>query len=202
MSDALRGRRAPLFSGRNPSRSRHYESKVQPAPITVIKRRIYLIRSEKVMLDADPAVLYEVPTKRLNEAVRRNLDRFPPDFMFQLTREEFENMRSQIATSCLPGGRRYLPYAFTEHGVAMLSSVLRSPRAIQMNILIVRAFVRMRELLASHKELAVRVERLEAAQREHSSVISILAEEIDDMKCLPEPPKRPIGFQIAPSQKS
>jgi len=175
---------------------------VQPAPITVIERRIYLIRSEKVMLDADLAELYEVPTKRLNEAVKRNLDRFPPDFIFQLTEEEFENLRSQIATSSLPGGRRYLPYAFTEHGVAMLSSVLRSPRAIQMNILIVRAFVRMRELLASHKELAVRVEKLEAAQREHSSVISILAEEIDEMKCLPEPPRRPIGFQIAPSQGS
>ena len=171
------------------------EIKVQPAPITVIEPRIYLIRGQKVMLDADLAALYEVPTKRLNEAVKRNLDRFPTDFMFQLTEEEFDDLRSQLATSNLPGGRRYLPYAFTEHGVAMLSSVLRSRRAIQMNILIVRAFVRMRELLASHKELAVRVETLEAAQREHASVISILAEEIDEMKCLPEPARRPIGFQ-------
>jgi len=132
--------------------------------MTVIERRIYLIRSEKVMLDSGLAELYQVPTKRLNEAVKRNRDRFPPDFMFQLTDAEFDDLksqadlnsgsdflRSQIATSSLPGGRRYLPYAFTEHGVAMLSSVLRSPRAIQMNILIARAFVRMRDLLASHK---------------------------------------------------
>jgi len=175
--------------------------------MTVIERRIYLIRSEKVMLDSGLAELYQVPTKRLNEAVKRNRDRFPPDFMFQLTDAEFDDLksqadlnsgsdflRSQIATSSLPGGRRYLPYAFTEHGVAMLSSVLRSPRAIQMNILIVRAFVRMRELLASHKELAVRVEKLETAQKDHASVISILADEIDDMKCLPEAPKRAYGF--------
>jgi len=179
---------------------------MQPAPITVIERRIYLIRSEKVMLDSGLAELYQVPTKRLNEAVKRNRDRFPPDFMFQLTDAEFDglrsqtdlnpgsDLRSQLATSSLPGGRRYLPYAFTEHVVAMLSSVLRSPRAIQMNILIVRAFVRMRELLASHKELAARVEKLETAQKDHASVISILADEIDDMKCLPEAPKRAYGF--------
>jgi phage regulator Rha-like protein len=119
--------------------------------------------------------------------------------MFQLTDAEFDDfLRSQNATSSLPGGRRYLPYAFTEHGVAMLSSVLRSQRAIQMNILIVRAFVRMRELLASHKELAVRVEKLETSQREHASVISILADEIDEMKYLPEPPKHSYGFPAVP----
>jgi hypothetical protein len=168
---------------------------MQPAPISVIERRIYLIRGEKVMIDAGLADLYQVPTKRLNEAVKRNRDRFPPDFMFQLTEAEFDDfLRSQSATSSLSGGRRYLPYAFTEHGVAMLSSVLRSQRAIQMNVLIVRAFVRMRELLANHKEPAARVEKLETAQREHASVISILADEIDEMKCLPEPPKRPYGF--------
>lgn len=158
------------------------------------------------MLDASLAELYQVPTKRLNEAVKRNRDRFPPDFMFQLTDAEFDDLksqtglRSQIATSNLnaPGGRRYLPYAFTEHGVAMLSSVLRSQRAIQMNILIVRAFVRMRELLANHRELAARFEKLEIAQKEHASVISILADEIDGMKCLPESPKRPYGFLAVP----
>lgn len=150
------------------------------------------------MLDEDLAGLYQVPTKRLNEAVKRNLDRFPSDFMFQLKELEFDDLRSQIATSSLAGGRRYLPYAFTEHGVAMLSSVLRSPRAIQMNISIVRAFVRMRELLASHKELAARVEKLEAAQRDHSSVISILADEIGELKRLPEAPRRPYGFPASP----
>src|ERR1700679_2982672 len=112
---------------------------MQPAPINLIERRIYMIRNEKVMLDAGLAELYQVPTKRLNEAAKRNRDRFPPDFMFQLTEAEYEDfLRSQIATSNpLPGGRRYLPYTFTEHGVAMLSSVLRSQRAIQMNIRIV-----------------------------------------------------------------
>jgi len=144
------------------------------------------------MFDGDLAELYGVPTKRLNEAVKRNRERFPEDFMFQLNGEEFDTLRSQIATSSSSGGRRYLPYAFTEHGVAMLSSVLRSKRAVQMNILIVRAFVKMRELLVSPKDLAARVEKLEANQREHGSVISLLADEIDEMERLPEPPKRRI----------
>ena len=111
----------------------------QLIPVELIERRIYLIRGSKVMLDSDLADLYEVPTKVLNQAVRRNLDRFPPDFMFQLNEEELENLRSQNVTSSLGaghGGRRYQPYAFTEHGVAMLSSVLASRRAIQLNILI------------------------------------------------------------------
>ena len=165
----------------------------------LIERRIYLVRGQKVMLDSDLAELYQVPTKRLNEAVRRHNDRFPEDFMLQLTEEEADSLRSQVATSNVGrGGRRYLPYAFTEHGVAMLSSVLRSPRAVQMNILIVRAFVKLREMLASHRELATRVEKLEAKQRTHASVIGILADEIEKMKKpaqLPVPPKRRIGFR-------
>ena len=156
------------------------------------------------MLDTELAELYRVPTFRLNEAVKRNLNRFPEDFMFQLSPDETESLTSQIAMSKKGrGGRRARPYVFTEHGVAMLSSVLNSERAVQMNILIIRVFVRMRELLASHKDLAVRVEKLEAAQKKHGSIIGILAEgilaeEIDEMKRLPEPPKRRIGFKMNP----
>ena len=174
------------------------------------------------MLDADLAELYHVPTGNLNLAVRRNPARFPADFMFQLAEEEFQNLRLQFAISSWGGrrtqpadeasnlrsqfvtsswgGRRYLPYAFTEHGVAMLSSVLKSDRAVQMSILIIRAFVKMRELLASHKSLAARVEKLEASQKRHASVINILAEEIEDLKRPPpEPPKRRIGFRSTES---
>src|SRR5438132_1343702 len=148
------------------------------------------------MFDGDLAELYGVPTKRLNEAVKRNRERFPEDFMFQLNGEEFDTLRSQIATSSSSGGRRYLPYAFTEHGVAMLSSVLRSKRAVQMNILIVRAFIKLRDLLATHKDLAARMEKLEATQKRHASVITILAEAIDKLKKpAPLPPKRQIGFK-------
>ena len=162
----------------------------------LIARRIYSIRGQKVMLDSDLAELYQVPTKALNQAVNRNLDRFPEDFMFQLSEEEASALRSQIVTLDKGRGRypKYRPYAFTEHGVAMLSSVLRSKRAVQMNILIIRAFVQIRELLATNKELAARVEKLEAGQKQHESIIAILAEEIDELKLLPEPPKRRIGF--------
>jgi len=168
-----------------------------PIPVELIARRIYRIRGEKVMLDADLADLYQVPTFRLNEAVKRNRDRFPQDFMFQLSKDELKNWRSQIAMSN-PGakmGLRRPPYAFTEHGVAMLSSVLKSKRAVQMNILIIRAFVQIRELLASNKDLAARVEKLEAGHKEHGSIIGILAEEIDELKLLPEPSKRRIGYK-------
>jgi hypothetical protein len=158
-------------------------------------RRIYAIRGQKVMLSPDLAELYQVETRALVQAVKRNPDRFPEDFMFQLSLEEYENLKSQIVISSWGGARRATPYAFTEHGVAMLSSVLRSTRAVQMNILIIRAFVQIRELLATNKELAARVEKLEASQQEHASIIGILAEEIDQMKLLPEPPKRPIGFR-------
>lgn len=127
---------------------------VQPVGVESIERKIYLIRGRKVMLDLDLAVLYEVSTKRLNEAVRRSLVRFPPDFMFRLNKKELGNLRSQSATSNPGhGGSRYLPYAFTEHGVAMISSVLTSDRAVALNILIVRTFVRLREYLLTHKDL-------------------------------------------------
>jgi len=165
-----------------------------PVPVQLVERRIYMIRGQKVMLDADLAELYQVPTKRVNEQVQRNLGRFPKDFMFRLKAAEAENLRSQIATSSW-GGRRNLPYAFTEHGVAMLSAVLASERAVKMSVLIIRAFVRMRELIANHKELAMRVEKIEDIQERQNSVITILADEISDMKAIPPPgPKRRIGF--------
>jgi phage regulator Rha-like protein len=162
-------------------------------PVERIERQIYLIRGQKVMLDSDLAGLYQVPTKALNQAVRRNLSRFPGDFMFQLNKKELEDWRSQIVTSKM--GLRRPPYVFTEHGVAMLASVLRGERAAQMNILIVRTFIRLREILSTHKDLAARLKKVEAIQKRHGSVISVLAEEIDNIKQIPpEPPKQRIGF--------
>ena len=122
-------------------------------PQEIIERKIYLVRGRKVILDSELAKLYGVPTKRLKEQVKRNIKRFPEDFMLELTMEEFEILRSQFATSRW-GGERYLPYAFTEQGVAMLSSVLNSERAIEVNIAIMRAFVRLREIVLTHKDLA------------------------------------------------
>ena len=131
-------------------------------PTEKIEQCILLIRGQKVMLDSDLARLYKVPTKRLNEAVRRNIKRFPEDFMFQLTYQEVTILRSHFATSSAEyGGRRYLPFVFTEQGVAMLSSVLSSERAIEVNVEIMRAFVKLRQLLSTHKDLAKKLEELE-----------------------------------------
>jgi hypothetical protein len=133
-------------------------------PVEVIERNIYLVRSQKVMLDADLARLYQVSTKALNQAVKRNVDRFPLDFMFRLVPDEARNLRSQPVTSRSEhGGSRYLPFVFTEHGVAMLSSVLKSKNAVQMNILIVRAFVKLREMFSTHKAWAARPDRSDPA---------------------------------------
>ncbi len=138
------------------------EETVLMIPIERIRQCIYLVRKQKVMLDKDLAVLYGVPTKRLNEQVQRNIDRFPSDFMFQLTDEETKNLRSQFATSKKgSGGRRYNPYAFTEQGVAMLSSVLRSKRAVEVNIAIMRTFVKLREILADNALLRRKIESME-----------------------------------------
>jgi len=135
-----------------PKKSKPSATSRLPVPVELIERRIYLIRGHKVMLDSDLADLYQVETRALLQAVRRNISRFPEDFMFQLNREEADVLTSQIVISNLGrGGRRYLPYGFTEHGVAMLSSVLRSKRAVQMNILIIRAFIRLREILAPRR---------------------------------------------------
>jgi hypothetical protein len=172
----------------------------------VLERHIYVIRGQKVMLDADLAALYGVPTKRLMEAVRRNIERFPEDFIFPLNSQENLALRSQIATSKSKnlynsmerrGGKRYTPYVFTEHGVAMLSSVLKSRQAIEMNIHIIRTFVRLRELLATHKDLAARMEKVEAKQQRHGQVLEIIIEEIKELKTPPPaPPKRRIGFIV------
>jgi hypothetical protein len=138
------------------------ETAVALVPVERVERRILLIRGEKVILDADLAELYGATTKRLNEQVRRNLDRFPPDFMFQLTEEEFAILRSQFATSRSGwGGRRYPPFAFTEHGAIMAANVLNSPRAVAVSVMVVRAFVRLREMLASHADLSRKLEDLE-----------------------------------------
>jgi hypothetical protein len=151
---------------------------------------ILLVRRQKVMLDADLAVLYGVETGALTRAVRRNRDRFPPDFMFQLTREEFGDLRRQTGTSSQWGGRRYPPYAFTEQGVAMLSSVLRSPRAVRVNIEIMRAFVRLRALSATHAVLA---EKIDALEQRYDGQFRVVFEAIRQLMT-PDPRTPRIGF--------
>ena len=157
-------------------------------PIERIASKIYLIRNEKVMLDSDLAELYEVPTGRLNEQVKRNISRFPEDFAFQLQKEEFDILISHFAiSSSRHGGRRKLPWVFTEHGTLMLSSILRSDRAAQVNIAIVRAFVRMREMLATHKEVARKIE-------EHDRHIANLYEHVEKLLSPPSGKKNPMGY--------
>src|ERR1035438_5904372 len=155
-------------------------------PVERIASRIYLIRGEKVILDSDLAELYGVATSRLNEQFKRNRDRFPPDFAFQLSKDEFDSLMSQIAISNAGrGGRRKLPWVFTEHGVAMLSSVLRSKRAVQVSIGIVRTFVRLREILATHQDVARKL-------MEHDRQIANLYSAVEKLLALPEPKKKPI----------
>jgi hypothetical protein len=164
-------------------------------PTVDIERRIYLVRGQRVMLDRDLADLYGVTTAALNQAVRRNLDRFPKDFMFQLAKEEFEKWRSQIVISN-PGlrmGVRRRPLAFTEQGVAMLSSVLRSKRAIQVNIAIMRAFVTFREMLATHKDLADKLAELEQRYDEKFRVVFDAIRQLMAQPTL-EQQRRQIGF--------
>jgi hypothetical protein len=175
-------------------------SKAAPiVPVEHIQSRILLIRGQKVILDSDLAELYGVPAKRLNEQVKRNIERFPPDFMFQLTGEETENLRSQFATpSGTWGGRRYPPYAFTEHGAIMAASVLNSPQAVQTSVFVVRAFVRLRRILASNEALATRLARLEEALGTHDRQIVAI---VDALHLLMPPPeeesKEPFGFRRA-----
>lgn len=174
-----------------------------PVPVAAIERRIYVVRGEKVMLDADLAELYGVETKVLNQAVRRNRDRFPEDFMFQLTKEEGESlrsqfvtleMRSQIVTAKKSGRgryRKYLPYVFTEQGVAMLSSVLRSRRAVEVNIAIMRAFVNLRRMMLSNEELNRKITALEEKYDENFHVVF---DALRQLLTAPEKPRRRIGF--------
>ncbi len=141
-------------------------------PAELIEQKIYIIREMKVMLDSDLAVLYQVPLRTLNQAVKRNNERFPQDFMFQLDGQEGESLRSQFVISKIHrGGRRYLPYVFTEQGVAMLASVLKSEQAIQASIAIIRVFVRLRELISTHKDLATKLEQLESTYDEQFRIV-------------------------------
>jgi len=168
-------------------------------PDEVIMNKIYLIRGKKVMLDRDLGDLYEVETKQLKRAVRRNIHRFPKDFMFELTDQEYNNLRRQIGTSSW-GGTRYVPMAFTEHGVIMMSSVLNSDRAIQANIQIVRIFVKMREMLSSYKDLLHKLEQIEHKLTGHDNQILTIFEylkhlEQNKRKQLDQKNRKRIGYK-------
>lgn len=169
--------------------------RVVAAQFESIKQSIFQIRGQKVMLDFHLAELYGVPTKRLKEQVRRNSDRFPADFMFELTEQEEHLLRSQLATSKRGrGGSRYRPFAFTEQGVAMLATVLSSKRAVRVNIAIMRTFVELRQIIASHKELAVQLRELERKVGTHDLQIRAIFEAIRQLVKTPDLPKRQIGF--------
>ncbi|MBN2419648.1 MAG: ORF6N domain-containing protein [Deltaproteobacteria bacterium] len=163
-----------------------------PAAVELIQEKIAIIRGERVMLDYDLAALYGLETKQLKRAVRRNIERFPEDFMFKLTEVEFDDLRSQFGTSSW-GGTRYMPMAFTEQGVAMLSSVLNSRRAIEVNILIMRAFVKIRQMVASHKDLVRKINEME---NKYDHQFQLVFEAIKALMKEEEKPKRRIGFQV------
>ena len=171
-----------------------------PVPVEGITHAILVLRGHRVLLDSELATLYGVTTKRLNEQVRRNLDRFPEDFMFQLTAPEAEALRSQFATLKAGRGqhRKYRPYAFTEHGAIQAANVLNSSRAVEMGIYVVRAFVRLRELLASNHELARRLDQLEARIQKkltsHDEAIAAILSAIRELMAAPPPKRRGIGF--------
>src|SRR6516165_10226764 len=173
-----------------------------PALAVPVESRILVVRQHKVILDSDLAELYGVPVKRLNEQVKRNLERFPSDFMFQLTVAEQDALRSQIATS-KPGrgGRRYVPYAFTEHGAIMAATVLNSERAVEMSVFVVRAFVRLREVLATNQQLAGKIDELERRLDTHDASIQELIEAIRELMEPAPASGRPIGFQLPAGQK-
>jgi phage regulator Rha-like protein len=177
----------------------------------LIVNKIYHIRGQKVMLDRDLAEMYEVETKQLKRQVVRNIERFPEEFMFELTKEEFDDLRSQNGTSSW-GGTRYLPYAFTEHGVLMLSSVLNSPTAIQVNIRIIKIFTRLREELVKHKDILLKLEQIDKKIinlgldiKSHDGEIETLFELVDEIRKESEQPKKlkrnPIGYKLPKPKK-
>ncbi len=187
---------------------------LSPVSVELIERRIYLIRGHKVMIDADLAELYDVPTYQLNQAVKRNRRRFPSDFMFQLKKKEAESLRSQFVISNTSegglrsqfatsktgrGGRRYLPYAFTEQGVAMLSSVLNSERAIEVNIAIMRAFVKLRQLLQSNEELNRKFAAVIRKLATHDKYFTVVFDELKKLNEPPTPSRKQIGFKTTVS---
>ena len=162
-------------------------------PVELIEKKIYLVRGQKVMLGSDLAELYEVETRALVQAVKRNIGRFPPDFMFQLNNQEVTSLRSQIVISKSgKGGRRYVPYVFTEQGVAMLSSVLNNERAILVNIAIMRAFVKLRDMISSHKDMAKRLDELE---EKYDAQFKVVFDAIRQLMTPPETGKKKIGFR-------
>ncbi len=165
-------------------------------PTALISQKILFVRGTRVMLDADLARLYGVATKNLNKAVKRNASRFPADFMFQLSSKDLQSLRFQTGTSnSSRGGRRYAPYAFTEQGVAMLSSVLRSARAVQVNVAIMRTFVRLREMLATHEELR---RKIDAMEKRYDARFQAVFDTIRQMLETPIPARKPIGFHARP----
>ena len=163
-----------------------------------VDSKILFLRGHRVILDSDLAELYGVPVKRLNEQVRRNAQRFPADFLFRLSIKEYEILRSQIATSSEHGGRRYLPFAFTEHGAIMAATVLNSVRAIEMSIFVVRAFVRMREALSANRRLVAKLGALERRVDSHDGEIQELIEAIRELMLPPPANRRRIGFDYGP----
>jgi hypothetical protein len=165
---------------------------IQAIPIERLQRHIFIIREVKVMLSSDLADLYGVEVKVLNQAVKRNKERFPGDFVFQLTHDEFINLKSQIVTSSWGGARRALPYAFTEHGILMLSSVLRSPRAVQVNIEIMRAFISLRELIASNATLARKLIELE---KKYDAQFKVVFKALREILNASPPAQKQIGFR-------
>lgn len=167
------------------------ENSLALIPVEKIESSIFFIRGHKIMLDNDLAILYGVETKNLTRSVKRNIARFPEDFMFQLTEKEFNNLKRHLKNHSFWGGRRHLPYAFTEQGLAMLSGVINSPRAIMVNVEIMRAFVRLRRMLASNEELA---RKLEIIERKYDSQFKVVFEAIKNLMNPPERPKRDIGF--------
>ena len=162
---------------------------------TVVSR-IYIVRNQRVMLDSDLAELYGVPTRVFNQAVKRNIDRFPADFMFQLTDTEHDSLRSRIVISNQRGGCRYLPYAFTEHGAIMAATILNSQRAIEMRVFIVRAFIQLRDLLSSHKQLSSSLDDLERKLASHDRDITMIVNAIRNLITPPSQKKRQIGFAV------
>jgi phage regulator Rha-like protein len=170
-------------------------------PTTPVESQILILRHQRVILDSDLAELYGVTVKQLNQQIKRNRERFPTDFMFQLTAKENQILRSQIVTSSKKhGGRRYPPYAFTEHGAIMAATVLNSKQAIEMSVFVVRAFVRMREMLAKNRQLAAKINELDQRLKTHDTAIQDIIEAIKELMVPEGPSKRKIGFQLPPGK--
>jgi hypothetical protein len=174
----------------------------RPSHLTIaVESRILILRRQKVILDSYLAELYGVPVRQLNQQVKRNRERFPSDFMFQLTAKEEDALRSQIVISKKGrGGRRYPPYAFTEHGAIMAATVLNSKQAIEMSVFVVRAFVRMREMLAKNRQLAAKINELDQRLETHDTAIQDIIEAIKELMVPEGPSKRKIGFQLPPGK--